>query len=154
MGVAGRVILGVLLAGAGPGVWATDAATAPAATAEAPAPAVVAPAADEALLKERIHARWQALIERNFDAAYQFETPAYRAIYTPSLFRSKTSGSLDWRTITVKKIDYDGPDVARIQLEVAYRYAEPEKEGPVYDMTQTLWETWLRRNGQWWHQED
>ena len=153
-GMMRRVILGGVLVLASQGGWAADAAPALAAPAPAQPPAVVAPAADEALLKERIQARWQALIERNFDAAYLFETPAYRAIYTPNQFRSKISGSLDWRTITVKQIDYDGPDVAKIQLEVAYRYAEPEKEGPVYDMTQTLWETWLRRDGQWWHQQD
>jgi len=147
-----RVILGGVLILAGQYGWAADAA--PAAPVSAPPPAVVAPAADEAALKERVQARWQALIERNFDAAYLFETPAYRAIYAPSQFQSKINGSLEWRTIDVKQIDYDGPDVARIQLEVAYRYAEPEKGGPVYDLTQTIWENWLRKDGQWWHQQD
>ncbi len=149
-----RVILGVVLALAGYGVWAADQMPVPAASAQVPPPKVVVPTADEALLKERVLARWQALIDRNFDAIYQFETPAYRAIYTPSQLRSQNGGQIEWRMVTVKQIDYDDPDVARIQLEVAYRYADPGKEEQAFDMKQTVREIWLRKDGQWWHQQN
>lgn len=149
-----KAVWGVVLALAGHGVWAADQAPAPATSAQIPPPKVVAPAADEALLKERVLARWRALIDRDFDAAYPFETPAYRAIYTPSQLRSQNSGQIEWRMVTVKQIDYDDPDVARIQLEVAYRYAEPGKENQAFDMMQTVREIWLRKDGQWWHQQN
>ncbi|HRW64206.1 MAG TPA: hypothetical protein P5032_00400 [Candidatus Competibacter sp.] len=142
-----------MLALAGHGVWAADQIPVPAASSQAPSPKVVGSTADEALLKERVLARWQALIDRKFDAIYQFETPAYRAIYTPSQVRSQNSGQLEWRMVTVKKIDYDGSDVARIQLEVAYRYADPGSGGQPFDMKQTVREIWLRKDGQWWHQQ-
>jgi hypothetical protein len=153
MAITHRVIWGVVLALAGHGVWAADQIPVPAASSQAPSPKVVGSTADEALLKERVLARWQALIDRKFDAIYQFETPAYRAIYTPSQVRSQNSGQLEWRMVTVKKIDYDGSDVARIQLEVAYRYADPGSGGQPFDMKQTVREIWLRKDGQWWHQQ-
>jgi hypothetical protein len=110
--------------------------------------------ADEALLKERVLARWQALIKGDFDAAYQFETPAYRAVYTPDQFRYQFGNQTLWRMANVMNIHYDDPIVARVQVEVAYRYAEPEKGRGVQSMTHQVSETWLRKEGQWWRQQD
>ena len=67
-------------------------------------PAVVVAATDEAQLKERVLARWKALIQRDFEAAYPFETPAYRAIYTPRQFLAQQGGQVDWRMANVKDI--------------------------------------------------
>ncbi len=153
MAITHRMIWGVALALAGQGIWAADQFPAPATSTQPPSPKVVVSSTDEALLKERVLARWQALIDRNFDAIYQFETPAYRAIYTPSQVRSRNSGQVEWRMVTVKEIDYDDPDVARIQLEVAYRYADSGNEGQSFDLKQTVREIWLRKDGQWWHQQ-
>jgi hypothetical protein len=108
--------------------------------------------ADEALLKERVLARWQALIKGDFGAAYQFQTPAYRAIYTPSQFRYQFGNQILWRMASVKSIHYDDPIGARVRVDVAYHYAEPEKGLDALNATQEVNEIWLRKEGQWWHQ--
>ena len=110
--------------------------------------------ADEAQLKERVLARWQALIKRDFEAAYSFETPAYRAIYTPRQFMGQQGGQVGWRTAKVKEIRYDDPVVARVAVEITYRYAEPGEGGQVFDLNGNVSETWLRQDGQWWRQQD
>lgn len=110
--------------------------------------------ADEAQLKERVLARWQALIKGDFDVAYQFETPAYRAIYTPSQFRYQFGNQTLWRMANVMDIHYDDPIVARVQVEVAYRYVEPARGRGMQDMTHQVSETWLHKEGQWWRQQD
>lgn len=110
--------------------------------------------ADEALLKERVLARWQALIKGDFEAAYQFETPAYRAIFTPSQFRYQFGNQTLWRLANVMNIHYDDPIVARVQVEVAYRYVEPDKSREMLNLTHQVGEIWLRKEGQWWHQQD
>jgi hypothetical protein len=110
--------------------------------------------ADEALLKERVLARWQALIKGDFEVAYQFETPAYRAVYTPDQFRYQFGNQTLWRMANVMNIHYDDPIVARVQVEVAYRYAEPEKGRGTQSMTHQVGETWLHKEGQWWRQQD
>lgn len=108
--------------------------------------------AGEALLKGRVSARWQALIKGDFEAAYQFETPAYRAIYTPSQFRYQFGNQILWRMASVKSIHYDDPIVARVRVDVAYHYAEPEKGLDALNATQEVNEVWLRKESQWWHQ--
>lgn len=118
-----------------------------------PASSVVSEA-DEAQLKERVLARWQALIKGDFDAAYQFETPAYRSIYTPSQFRYQFGNQTLWHMANVMDIHYDDPIMARVRVEVAYRYAEPAKGRGMQNMAQQVNETWLRKEGQWWRQQD
>lgn len=109
---------------------------------------------DETLLRERVSARWQALIKGDFEAAYQFETPAYRSIYTPSQFRYQFGNQTLWRMANIVNIHYDDPIVARVQVEVTYHYADPGKGQGVQNMTHRVGEVWLRKEGQWWHQQD
>jgi hypothetical protein len=149
-----RTVLGMALALAGPGAWAADAAPPATAPVQTQPPAVMVEAADEAQLKERVLARWQALIKRDFEAAYSFETPAYRAVYTVRQFLGQQGGQVDWRMATVKEIRYDDPVVARVVVEIAYRYAEPGEGSQALSLTQDVKETWLRKDGQWWRQRD
>lgn len=116
--------------------------------------AVVVADAEEAQLKERVLARWQALIKGDFEAAYQFETPAYRAIFTSNQFRYQFGNQTRWRMANIANIRYDDSIVARVRVEVAYRYANPEKGREMLDMTQGVNEVWLRKEGQWWRQQD
>lgn len=110
--------------------------------------------ADQVLLKERVVARWQALIKGDFDVAYQFQTPAYRAVYTPSQFRYQFGNQTLWRMANIMDIHYDAPIVARVQVEVAYQYADAGEGRGVKDMTHRVGETWLRKEEQWWHHQD
>lgn len=111
---------------------------------------------DEALLRQRIADRWQALVKGDFEAAYQFETPAYRAIYTPVQFRYQFGNQALWRMASVKEIHYDGPTVARVWVDVDYRYAEPgmKKDQRMLNMTHGINEVWLYKDGQWWRQQE
>lgn len=148
-----KVIFWALLALAGCGAWAADTAS-PAVSDQAPS-AVVVNAADEALLKERVLARWQALIKGDFEAAYQFETPAYRAIYAPLQFKYQFGNQVMWRAANVISVRYADPEVAKVRVEVLYRYAEAEKaDSNVLNTTSQVDESWFRKEGNWWHQQD
>jgi hypothetical protein len=108
----------------------------------------------EALLRERVQARWQALINRDFDAAYQFGTPAYRAIYTIRQYRLQYGGQIDWQVANAKEIYYDDPNVARVAVEIFYGYVDPDRDNKVSTMSNHVKETWLRKEGQWWIQQN
>jgi len=145
--------MALTLALAGPVAWAAD--PAPSTTVSAPVkPSVTVDAAVEAQLKERVLARWQALIKRDFEVAYSFETPAYRAIYTPRQFMGQQGGQVGWRAAKVKEIRYDDPNVAWVLVEITFQFAEAGENGQVRDMTQDLNEIWLRKDEQWWHQHN
>lgn len=141
--------MALALALAGPVAWAAD--PAPSTPVK---PSVTVDAAVEAQLKERVLARWQALIKRDFEAAYSFETPAYRVIYTPRQSMGQQGGQVDWRAAKVKEIRYDDPMVAKVAVEITYRHAEAGEGGQVLDLAQEVEETWLRKDGQWWRQHD
>lgn len=118
---------------------------------------VVANQTANAQLRQRVESRWQALAAGDFEAAYQFGTPGYRAVYTPLQFKYQFGSQIAWRVATVKDIRYDDDDanVARVVVSVAYRYDEPEKKDyRALDGTATLNEVWLRKDEQWWYQQD
>ena len=115
---------------------------------------IVGAAVEKEDLRPRVEARWTALIAGDFGKAYEFETPAYRAVYTPPQFKTQFGRQMTWRVANILDIHYDGSDVARVDVEVAYHYAEPEvKDSPVLDMTSVSKEIWLHKEGQWWHQQ-
>ncbi|MDS4028025.1 MAG: hypothetical protein RKO25_13700 [Candidatus Contendobacter sp.] len=145
----------LILALASSAVGADEVLVGPGSSVQAsPQPSLVTEA-EETQLKERVLARWQALIRGDFEAAYQFETPAYRAVYTPSQFRYRFGNQIRWRMANITDIHYDDdPIVARVRVEVAYRYANPEKGREMLDMIQGVNEVWLRKEGQWWRQQD
>jgi hypothetical protein len=53
----------------------------------------------------------------------------------------------------IKDIRYDDSSVARVAVEVLYRYIVPDKND-VAEMNHVLNEIWLRKDDQWWRQRD
>ena len=101
-------------------------------------------------LRERVEARWTALIAGDFDRVYEFETPAYRKIYTAQQFRANFGQGLRWKRIKVIQIDLNQPEVAKVAVEVEYGFYVAGR-GMMDDKVVDT-ETWLRLDGQWWHQ--
>ncbi len=101
-------------------------------------------------LRERVEARWTALIAGDFDRVYEFETPAYRKIYTAQQFRANFGQGLRWKRIKVVQIDLNQPEVAKVAVEVEYGFYVAGR-GMMDDKVVDT-ETWLRLDGQWWHQ--
>jgi hypothetical protein len=101
-------------------------------------------------LRTRVEARWAALIAGDFDRAYEFQTPAYRKIYTAQQFRARFGEALRWKQARVVEIALKQPEVATVAVEVEYGFSVSGRgmmEDKVVDT-----ETWLRVDGQWWHQ--
>lgn len=101
-------------------------------------------------LRARAEARWTALIAGDFDKAYEFETPAYRALYSAKQYRSRYGSELHWRQAKMVKADLKSPEVATVVLEVEYGF-QASGQG-MMDQKSLVAETWLWVNGQWWHQ--
>lgn len=101
-------------------------------------------------LRERVEARWAALVAGDFDRVYEFETPAYRKIYTAQQFRANFGQGLRWKRIKVVQIDLNQPEVAKVAVEVEYGFYVAGR-GMMDDKVVDT-ETWLRLDGQWWHQ--
>tara|TARA_R110000772_G_scaffold54227_1_gene123831 strand:+ start:114749 stop:115186 length:438 start_codon:yes stop_codon:yes gene_type:complete len=109
--------------------------------------------AEVAALEDRVRGRWQAIIDRDFEAAYEFASPNYRAVFSKSMFIRNFSYSLDWQLTAVEVLAYDAEAaVASVAVRVM---SKPIKQTSVSAqfgfMPSTVRERWVSINGEWWH---
>ncbi len=109
--------------------------------------------AQVAALEDRVRGRWQAIIDRDFEAAYEFASPNYRAVFSKSMFIRNFSYSLDWQLTAVEVLAYDAEAaVASVAVRVM---SKPIKQTSVSAqfgfMPSTVRERWVSINGEWWH---
>lgn len=104
----------------------------------------------EKQLAERAQQRWQALIEGNFDRAYEFETPGYRAVYSKKVFQNRFGGSVRWHSAEVREVSIDG-DRAQVRMLIGYQTLTPQ--GETIDGERPIWERWQLVDGEWWYSE-
>lgn len=103
---------------------------------------------DEEILTLRAEARWNALIEGGYDRAYQFETPAYRAAFSPRIFRTRLGQAAVWTSAKVTRVDIEGD---RATVRIFIEYEALGANGVPYRNGRPIDENWLRVNGEWWH---
>ena len=65
------------------------------------------PEVKQAVLTERINARWDALIKGDMDKAYAFMSQASKDAYPPDVYKSKVKPGM-WRSVKIDAIDCDG----------------------------------------------
>lgn len=76
--------------------------------------------AQKPLIAERAEARWKALIAGDFDTAYRFFSPEYRAVFSLQQFRAKFGTAVVWNFARAKSVKYDDSNVAHVLIQVEY----------------------------------
>ena len=104
-------------------------------------------------VRERVQARWDAIIRMDYDTVYTFATPAYRATYDLDHWRNQYYGqiikeSIELKSITIPEGD---PDTAYVRLNLTFS-ASSVPSGR-HQGEALVNETWVRRDGQWWFVE-
>jgi uncharacterized protein YchJ len=106
----------------------------------------------EDILQQRVNERWQALIARDYQAAYALETPAFRAAYDLQAFRRRLGGLVEWSQAEVKEVALsDEKDTAQVTVLASYTATTPFGAGDAYENTKPFEEQWIYLEGQWWH---
>ena len=133
------------------GVSAQEGSTA-APAASAPADSAVTETVDahQMALKQRVMARWDALIRRDFEAAYAFTSPSYRALFPLSVFKSKFGNKVAWRRVEVINLEFKDADAATVGVDLYLGYHPPQSEKTL-EMKTYIQEPWVRVDGQWWY---
>lgn len=101
-------------------------------------------------LEERVTAKWEALIRRDFAAAYAFTSPAYRATFPLDAFQRRFAGKVAWRRIEVVAVDFTDDDAAVVGIDLHFVYYHPQRDQAT-DMVTFIQESWVRVDGQWWY---
>lgn len=107
-------------------------------------------ASPEQALRERVQARWDALIQRDFPTAYQFETPAYRDLYTEEDYLRGFGSTVIWEKAAVEQLAVDEEDAASVQVQLQYTIPEYAVRG-LPGVTSRVTERWIQVDGEWWH---
>ncbi|MBB1126950.1 nuclear transport factor 2 family protein [Thiospirillum jenense] len=102
-------------------------------------------------LVKRLQARWAALIASDFDRAYTFETPEFRAKTDAKTFHAQFGPFVTWHGIEPIAVQYPTPDTAMLSFLLDYSFPVDGTD----HLTRTerfAQERWIRRDGEWWHQ--
>ena len=100
-------------------------------------------------LAARVLARWDALIAGNFDKAYEFETPAYRSVFSIQQYRGRFGSAVGWKSARILSTKYDENHTVAVSVAVDYE-ALVSGAGNVRSVRE-MPEKWLYSDGEWWY---
>lgn len=109
-----------------------------------------ADASPEAAIERRAVERWNHIISGQYNQAYQYLTPGYRATRTPERYAVAAAVSAVKRTgIQWQGVTCEHPDVCEAVLILFYTFSTPSA-GDIPGFTE-IREKWLRTGSQWYH---
>ena len=95
------------------------------------------------VVTERATARWKAIIDKDFEAAYAYLSPASRSTVTPAGFKTIAS-RLNYRAAVVKEVTCEA-ETCRVRLQITY---DARQMSGVHT---PLEESWVIEKGQAWY---
>lgn len=110
--------------------------------------------AEQAVLEERAQQRWVALINRDWARAYDFTSPAYRAVFTREMYERKFSYLVEWQLTSVEFLHYDADAaVASVAVRVMSRPAKLTSAASeaIGAVPTRFVEQWILSDDQWWY---
>jgi hypothetical protein len=95
------------------------------------------------VVTERAKARWDAILARDFAAAYEYMSPASRATVTPAGFRTIAS-RLNYKAAVVREVTCEA-QACKVKLQITYDAAMMQ------GVRTLLEESWVIEKGQAWY---
>lgn len=108
---------------------------------------------DENRVQERAQARWNARLAGDWETAYSYASPAYRAAFDLKAFTTRFGkGVANWTSAQVKSVHCQ-ETTCDVVMHITYTTplfnATPYQKKP--DVISTdLDERWVKEEGQWW----
>ena len=109
--------------------------------------------AQRGVLEQRVRDRFDALAARDYDTAWEYTTPSYRAIFSKQLYVKKFSYAVDLELTGVEVVNYDSD--AAVASVVVRVMSKPTKQTSTASVLigatpRSLGEKWLFSQDQWW----
>ena len=109
--------------------------------------ASLSPAKPEEVVQQRAQARWQAMIAGEWDKAYSYMTPSFRAVVDQKRYPSRFGGSVSWLAAEVVNVTCE-EQRCTVRMKVTFRPVVGMRPGGV--ASTGFDETWIFEDGQWW----
>ena len=104
----------------------------------------------EQVVLERAQARWNALVDRDFGAAYAYLTSGYRAVVPLAAYRRQTTGPAQWEGAKAHSAKCEAARCI-VAVEITFRIGLPGHADRV--QSSFVDETWVLEDGQWFKYE-
>lgn len=108
----------------------------------------------EAALQERAQARWMAINDYDFETAYSYSTPSYRATFDLNHFSSNFGGQTQREKITVDGVEYldESNENAKVKLSIHFYLHLQPGFSPIHEVG--VKEHWQLINDKWYYVGD
>lgn len=108
--------------------------------------------ASQDALKQRAQQRWDYLVDKQADKAWEYLTPGYRATVSRERYADGMNNRpIQWKSAKVHKIECDQPDRCTVYVSVTYTAPIPglgQGSGPLFSPSK---EVWLLLGKKWYH---
>lgn len=102
----------------------------------------VSPKTPEEAVRERANARWKAMGEADYDLAYTFTTPGYRAVVPVKTYRARLAKG-SWFGGEAVGVKCPEPEKCIARVRIDYNHLGKK-------ISTHVDETWLFEAGDWW----
>jgi hypothetical protein len=109
------------------------------------------PEAEEAVLRQRVQARWDALLAEDFETAHGFFVPAERERRSVESLRRRYSVQAQREQAQILQVMFAFNDPTRATVVVQQRFNTDGTASSFDSEPVGTWdELWEKHNGQWW----
>ena len=106
-------------------------------------------ASPEAQVKRRAIKRWDLLIERDFDKAYDLLSPGYREVQSRETYvKTMKDRPVQWTSVFFQKATCE-PDVCAVEIQVNAQFQMPVMRVGTVDALNVVEENWILSDGEW-----
>lgn len=109
--------------------------------------------AEQTALEERARERWATLEARDFSSTWEFNSPAYKAVFPRELYVQRFSYAVEWELTEIEVLNYDRQ--AAVASVVARVMSKPTKQTSSASVAigataSIIRERWIYADGEWW----
>jgi hypothetical protein len=103
----------------------------------------------EEQVKARAVKRWDLLIDRRFEEAYDLLSPGYREVQTKEVYvKTMKDRPVQWTSVLFQKATCE-PDVCAVEIQVNAQFQMPVMRIGTVDALNVVTENWILSDGEW-----
>lgn len=102
----------------------------------------------EEQVRLRATERWSAMIAKDINRAYTFNTPGYRAVVKPEVFSNRFGSAVTWVGSEVIAVECAESTKCVAKIRIDFKPLLSARSNG--KMNTHIDETWLLEDGQWW----
>ena len=108
--------------------------------------------APEQNVQERAQARWDALVKRDFDRAWTYTDPAFRARVPQADYKARFGAGGAWKEAKVTNVTCE-PERCLARVRVTTQNLVPNFAQAIPLLASEFEEAWVRQDGNWWYSQ-